>query len=314
MSTLAFLLVVTAMGLAVAWATAALVYPVWSRFAERSPRVGRSAVAAAALPWLVGAAFVAAGFLPGDPHTGQILSCHCAASGPDWAHLCPAHPASALGLLPLASLALALLLPGRLRRWRGLTREPVGSGAGGTPTVLDLPRPTALLVGWLRPSLVVDRRLWAALSPNERDVVVAHERAHLGRRDPAVLMLLRALAAVGPRFAADRLARAWLRRAELSADAGAAHVVGDPLAVADTLLKCARLAGRPDAALAVSWSAGAVEGRVRALLGTTALDDGSGAPDLGRRDAALLVACAIAAVVATPWVHHQIEHLLNLSF
>lgn len=314
MSTLAFLVVVAAMGIAVAWATAVLVYPVWSHLAERSPRVARGAVAAAALPWLVGAAFVAAGFLPGDPHTGQILGCHCAASGPDWAHLCPAHPASALGLLPFAAMTLALLLPGRVRMWRGLAREPLGSGAGATPTILDLPRPTALLVGWLRPSLVVDRRLWSNLSRTDRAVVLAHERVHLGRRDPAVLMLLRVLCAVGPRSAADRLARAWLRRAELSADAGAARAVGDPLVVADTLLRCARMGGQRRAALAVSWTSGSLEGRVQALLGGRGAARGSDQPDLGRRDAALFVASAIGVVSATPWVHHQIEHLLNLSF
>lgn len=313
MNALAFVVVVAAMGLSVAWATAALVYPVWSRFAQRSPRIARGAVAVAALPWLVGAAFVAAGFLPGDPHTGQILSCHCAASGPDWAHLCPAHPASALGLLPPAVVALTLLLPARVRMWRGLAHEPAGSGAGAVPTLIDLARPTALLVGWLRPSLVVDRALWGALTPTERAVVVAHEHTHLRRRDPAVLMLIRVLTAVGPRVAADRLARAWLRRAELSADAGAARAVGDPLVVADTLVKCARL-GRPSTAVAVSWISGSIEGRVHALLGARGPAWRSDEPDLGRRDAALLLVSALVALSATPWVHHQVEHLLNLSF
>ena len=45
MNTLAFLVVVAAMGLAVAWATAALVYPAWSRFAQRSPRQRRTVYA-----------------------------------------------------------------------------------------------------------------------------------------------------------------------------------------------------------------------------------------------------------------------------
>ncbi len=313
MSTLAFLAVLAALGLGVAWTSAAVLYPAWARAAERSVGLARTAVGVAALPWLLGAAFVAAGLLPGDPHTGQLFGCHCAVSGPGWSHLCLVHPVSAVGFLPAAGVALVLLLPGRVTAWRRLLSEPRGSGEGATPTRIDLPWPTALLVGWRRPSLVVDRRFWAALTPAERDAVVAHEEAHIARRDPAVLFLLRALGSIGPRGAGERLARAWLQRAEVSADARAAAAVGDPVVVAQALLRCARL-GRPAAPrLAVGWTGGFLERRVQRLLAPAPLrtDD---RPDVDRRDAALLLLSTLAVVSATPWVHHQLEHILNLSF
>ncbi len=316
MTPLAFVAVVSAIGLAVAFATGSVVYPLWALVAERSARLARASLLVAAVPTAVAAAVVVASLLPGDPHLGQYLACHCGTSGPGWAHLCPVHPESALGLLSLGLATLAVLLPGRVVRWRRLGREPHGSGAGATPTLLDLPRPVAFLVGWRRPSLVVDASLWGSLDPVERTVLLAHERAHLQRRDPAVLMAIRVLTSVAPRWAEDRLARAWLRRAELCADASAADEVGDPLLVAETLVKSARLARGVGPSLALGWTASTVEVRVRALLQPEGRAPGAlgSSPDVGTSDLGLLLAAAVVVVVATPWVHHHLEHLLNLSF
>ncbi len=230
---------------------------------------------------------------------------------PSWLHLCPVHPGEALALVAPAMIVLALLVPGRLRAALALAREPLGHGGGGAPRVIALGARIALLHGWLRPTLVVDRALWQALSEGERAAILAHERGHLQRRDPLVLMGLRLLLVIAPPRLANAVARAWLDRAERLADAAAARSTGDPVQVASALLRCARL-GNSAPALAMAWTGGELEHRVRVLLDPS-LHPGPTLPDLGLLDVALLAVLGALGVAATPWVHHQVEHLLNLS-
>ena len=315
MSAVALPLVALALAMTAAWLTAAALYPAWAALARRRLGLARWALLIAVAPWFVGAALAAAALVPGDPHLDQLFGCHCATSMPGWLHLCPVHPGEATLMVPAALLALIALLPGRLRALAALAAEPRGMGGGAEPMVLDLPRRTAFLLGWRRPTLVVDRQLWSALSPAEQRAVIAHERAHLARRDPLVLMALSALVSVGPRASGVALMRAWLARAEVSADADAASALGDPVAVAEALLRCARL--ESGATLRLAWTGGGVEGRVRALLDAAAPGAGRASsasrPDMGTVDIAALIVAAGLTLAATPWLHHQLEHLLNLS-
>lgn len=299
------LVVALALGLGSSWVTAATVFPIWSHLARVRPSLARRSALVAAVPLLAGATLVFASLLPGDPHLDTLIGCHCATSAPGWLHLCPLHPERAVGLLLPALVVLALLLPGRIRALATLATEP--RGQGGT-RFLDLPRPAILLHGWLRPTLAVDRRLWAALSPTDRAAVLAHEHAHLARRDPLVLMALRLLVGVGPAEAGRALVRGWLDHAERMADARAADTIGDPIPVAEALLRCARLS--EPRRLAIGWTGGRLEARVHALLDGAA----PSGPDLGRLDLLALVVAAVAALASAPWLHHHLEHLLNLSF
>jgi len=309
---LALPVVVAAMSLGTAWALSTVLLRGWLLVGQRYTELVRSAVLVAALPWLLAFAMALGALLPGDPHTGQVLACHCLESMPSWLHLCPVHPERAAALVLPAVAVLSLLLPGRLRALARLVVEPLGRGGGQTPQLVDLHAPLALLHGWLRPTLVVDRGLWHALAEDERCAVLAHERGHLRRRDPQVLMVLRLLLVVAPPALARRVVRAWLNRAELRADAEAARVTGDPSAVAAALLRCARL-GASAPRLTMSWTGGALERRVEALLAMEA-PARPGRPDLGLADAVVLAALLLAGLLASPWIHHQLEHLLNLSF
>ncbi len=303
--------VVAALALLVAWGSAAVLLPAWTRASRAWPGLARTSLLAAATPWLLGGAVALAAILPGDPHTGRFFGCHCLDSMPAWLHLCPVHPEESIALFVPALLTLAVLLPGRLRAWARLLREPLGQGGGAAPRVLELGAPIALLVGWWRPTLAVDRGLWASLTETERAAVLAHEHGHLRRRDPQVLALLRALLAIAPSGVAEALTRTWLDRAELRADADAARTVGDPQQVAAALLRCARL-GASTPTLALGWSGGRLERRVQALLAPE-LDLEQTRPDAGPLDLLVLVALAALGVFASPWLHHQVEHLLNFS-
>lgn len=309
MSFLALPAVALALFLAGSFASAALTYPLFNAAVGRRPGLARWSLLAAALPVLLGATLALAAFLPGDPHLDQLLGCHCATSMPGWLHLCPLHPPTEPLVLVPTALALAILLPGRLRALAALVREPVGTGKGAEPTEVDLPRPVAVLAGWLRPSLLVDRRLWRGLAPDHREAVLAHERAHLARRDPLVLAALRLLACAAPRPLAHGLLRQWLDHAEHRADAAASDAV-DPLLLAEALVACARL-GSP-ARLQLGWTSGRLDSRVRALV-----DRRPGAqpprPDARLVDLAAVLAAAGALAASIPWLHHQVEHLLNFA-
>jgi len=167
----------------------------------------------------------------------------------------------------------------------------------------------ALARGWLRPSLLVDRRLWSSLQPAHRAAVLAHERAPLVRRDPLVLAALRLLTSVAPGRSARRLLRQWLDHAELRADAAAASTV-PPLTLPEALVACARVA--PANALHLGWTAGSLDRRIRALvdLGPQAHE---ARPDAGLADLGLVAVALAAGLASTPWLHHQVEHLLNLA-
>lgn len=311
MSALGLPLAVLALGMGTSWIVAAALHPLAGALIARWPSIGRYALAIAALPVLAGLAVAVAAVLPGDPHLGHGFGCHCAHSMPGWLHLCPAHPERAVALLPFAALVLLMLLPGRVRAWRDLLREPLGSGGGAEPVLLDLPRPTALLVGWLRPSLVVDPRLWDALALPEREALLAHERAHLVRRDPLVLAALLALVSFGPAAGGRALVRAWLDRAELCADALATREV-DPLALASALMRGARLGAHTNS-LAPSLTGGSLERRVERLLVASSAPNASSG-DVRAVDTLGLVGFAGLTAACLPWLHHQVEHLLNLSW
>jgi beta-lactamase regulating signal transducer with metallopeptidase domain len=89
----------------------------------------------------------------------------------------------------------------------------------------------------------ISRSLLDNLSPEARAIVMAHEQSHRLRRDP----LRFALAYVGSAFHLPSVRRhllASLRLAcEQAADDAAAHVVGNRLAVADTIVTVEKLSG-----------------------------------------------------------------------
>ncbi|MBX0324228.1 M48 family metalloprotease [Halomicroarcula sp. F13] len=77
--------------------------------------------------------------------------------------------------------------PETYRRFDALTERM----NAGTPTLLvaRLPVPNAFAVGGFGAAVVVDRRLFAYLSTDEMETLLAHELAHLERRDALVQTL-----------------------------------------------------------------------------------------------------------------------------
>ncbi len=117
---------------------------------------------------------------------------------------------------------------------------------GGPPPVafLDRDGPALFCAGVRRPSIYVSRGAIALLDPEELRAALAHEAAHLERRDPErswVVMGLRALMCLNPTFQVQ--ARVLARDAERLADERGAELGADRLALASGLIKLHRATG-----------------------------------------------------------------------
>lgn len=205
--------------------------------------------------------------------------------------LAPVHLASHLVLLcgllfALSERGLAALRARRTLHSLGWWEPEPGSAFGDAARraglelaqvriATGLPNP-AFTVGWWQPRVYVDERLEETLGAAELDAVVAHEAAHVRRRDPLRLSGLRFLASLLFYLPAlRRLAEDVADDAEIAADDAAAGT--DPLVLASALVKTTSHWGSlvPNRAIPSTLASAGVgfhrvdllERRVRRLLG-----------------------------------------------
>jgi len=267
----------------------------------------RVLTAAAVAPGAVALVAVAASF------ASSLLAGidHCTAHADHHPHLCVAHARLEHGHLLAVVIGLAATrwvfaaASAAARTWRSWRTEralaAIGAGSGVARIVDGMP-PFAATIGWRRPRAYVS----AQVPPDLRKVVIAHELSHVRNRDPAA----RALADVALAFHLPGVA-GWLRHAlhaaqEARADADAAREIGDPLAVADALVRFARLRPIPVGGATAGFE-GDVASRVEELL------------DARRRSVlgahwivAAAVACTAGLLATSHDVHHAVETVLGL--
>jgi hypothetical protein len=314
------LLLITSMALLAAWLLAWPMLGIWLAATRWGGQRGRAwarfTPIVVVLPVLAGGFLAVSAFVPGDPHLGHVLACHCDVSHPGWLHLCPVHPLSATPLLLMLAIPAALLVFRpvlvSLRLHAGLSGparladdEPTPGGV----RLLELGMPLAFTTGLLRPFVAADRHYWSSLDKDSQRVIAAHEDAHVRRRDPLTRAWLESWTAFEPGVLARALIQDWLEQAEVSADSHAAAQVGDPLLVAHILVRQRRLQTRVDMP-AMAWSAGSLEHRVKTLL-SDAESDQEPRSDLDLRLVALAVGVSATVVTLSPWLHHNLEHLIN---
>lgn len=170
----------------------------------------------------------------------------------------------------LAAIGLALLLmdlvPFLWRRGRGRAPAPsapdpaTAARLGATlatlaarlgtrtPALIWVERkaPVLFCTGVRRPAVVLSRGVLELLDEAELRSALAHELAHLARRDPAAswaVLAARVVMAFNPAF--QVVSRALARDAEWLADEHAAEACGDRLALASGLLKLHRATAGP---------------------------------------------------------------------
>ncbi len=317
MGTAALALVLLALALGVAWLLSWPVLLGWRRAVGAWPRAASLNVLVMGLPLTAGLMVAAGAVWPAHVFTWGQWSCHCTPARA--LHLCLAHPGGALPLLPAAAFLLvwlgwrpahALVRVARClmaaRRLRGQGTWQRDPEAGVMLGALDTAN--AFTAGLLRTEMLADHAWWRTLSGDERGIVVAHERAHARCRDLLTHTTGRVLCALAPRGLADALLDGWLAFAERRADAAAADTVGDALAVADLLVRQARVSSSPS--LLPGFNGRGTEGRVRALL---ALD--GRAPRLGSDlglSLPLLAAATLLVGLLGYQIHAALERLLHL--
>jgi len=230
-----------------AWASAHLC----ARWAERLPRsLARSSSSRAAIA-----------LLPIAVGTGVALSlvsppaffggCHCIAH-PHHIHLCFEHAAfswslafasvvAAIGLVVAVRAVVSVLVDvNETARWSSRLRVTRAERDADIGIATEL-EAGAVTVGLLRARIIVGATLWSQLDETGRNAIAAHERAHVARRDPLTLLVLRLAACVMPGRASRMLIDGWRRAAEMACDRAAAQSLGDPYALASALVECGRI-------------------------------------------------------------------------
>ncbi|MSQ02781.1 MAG: hypothetical protein EXR71_12970, partial [Myxococcales bacterium] len=241
---IAFLAQVAGVALAAGFVVSAI-WPVAVRASSRLPSARRAdfLVISGALPMVVSAGLALALVVPTALDVFGVHPDHCNAHD-HGLHLCGVHGDVHAPLLVLG-VVLVPLVAGRglvtMRRlWRAsvdlLALQAVSVRNGALVEVLG-EAPLCLATGVLRPRVLLSAGLRVHLGNLAVEAALAHEHAHLRRRDPAALALLQIAAAFG--VPGSALVAAFRAAAEEAADAEAAAEVGG-VAVADALVRMAR--------------------------------------------------------------------------
>jgi len=167
--------------------------------------------------------------------------------------------------------------------------------------VLPVEEPQSYVLGLLKPRVYISRGLLKQTNEDDLAPVLAHERAHAARRDPLRRLIASAGLVLHLPGIAHLLDRLLTRTQEMAADADAARTVGDPVRVAESLVRFARLQG-PGRATAVEFGSGDLEARVRKLLDSH--QRCGSAPS-----AAALVGCSAALCLLALFAAHGLHYL-----
>jgi beta-lactamase regulating signal transducer with metallopeptidase domain len=307
-----------------------LLAPALTAPAVSSPAAVAAAPAAPALSALIDAPAETARSVTSAPPTAQLGALPVTASLAELVH------DLALGLIALWLVGATLLLLALAAQWvwlrHAVRRLPALVDARWQAQAERLSmhfsvRAPALRharAGWASPLLAPGRVLcvpaWClALPEDEVRAVLAHELAHLRRRDPAWRLLAALLKALLWPQALNRLA---LRRldllAELACDATAAAPSGQRLALAQSLLRCAEALEADGARHGPALACGAASAgspllaRVRRLLGADGEPRESRGVRWGLVGVILLGLLALPAVVVSHTDGGRLLDRLNL--
>ncbi len=308
-------LLVSSLGVALLWPG------ISRRIRNAHPRTRTWAVlAASSAPLVVSAGVVVLCLLPGILPLLGIADDHCAAH-PHHPHLCLVHPTAAMtptlvltvmalaGPLAVAAMRRLATHLAALRPVADLRRAESDMLAPGVRRIRS-PRFFSMTVGLFRPIVIVSSRLTEQLDEAELEVVLAHEQAHVRRRDPLVRSIAALLSFAFPPTCRRKLLEELELATEQACDEEAANAVEDRLLVAETLLAVERLAlelaGAPPV-VASRIEGGTLPARIRWLL----------APPVHTTNGRLvsaLAGAALVALIATGPIHHVAEHLLARVF
>lgn len=328
MAVLAFVLECAAAAALIGLAVSLLVWPALlllrARVLRRFPALRADlAFVLGTLPALASTGVVAAAVSPPLAAALGLAADHCLSHG-HHVHLCFLHSTHVRPLLAAVgafSLAVFLFRAGgvvlRVLRMRARLSalESLGTSSPGRFPIVTVPGAPRLChaAGFVRRRILLSASLGESLTPTELRSALAHEEAHLRRRDPLLGFLLGVAGLFAAPFLARACAAAYQTAAEEACDAEAAVTVGDGGLVAAALVKVAALQRRLShvAGAAPAFGALALERRVRLLLD----DDARATSAYALRVAgAVALAAGLLAFDYTAFLHHAVESALHLLF
>jgi Zn-dependent protease with chaperone function len=245
--------------------------------AMRADHVLAWTVAPAAIGLLL-AGFI---FLPSVLSLLGIASDHCQAYAADFSYRCLLHPlasmerelpwfllfpVSTVGLIFLGRVGWELL---RVHRLVSVLTRASHLDPSRNIWIVESEWPLALASGIPHARVFISSKLVHSLSPPQLTAVLAHERAHLHRHDPARYFIARIMSCLHVSWLRRKLLEDLSLAVEQSCDEEAAKEVGDRLLVADTIVRVERLLNKqfPSmSALLPSFMGSHVVVRVESLL------------------------------------------------
>ncbi len=308
------------LAIAVGWGLSVVVLgllPGVARLPLNAARRSELVVALAVVPAVVAFLLVVAVVAPSLLHVAGVLRDHCNIHD-HHPHLCAVHypdtPAFLVGLGGLL-LGLTLLRALFLARAKGAARRCVRDlealthpEPGSDLRVVPSDRPLCFAVGLWRPRVFMSQGLMDRLPKPMVAILLAHERAHLRRRDPLLLSLLPWSGLLGLPGSQAAVLAAFRAAAEDACDAAAARSFG-ALNVASSLVATARLVGRAPPMGALGFGDGDVERRVLRLLDGGSEDVPTRVLPLG---VGLVLVSVSVCVLLHQELHHGVETLLHL--
>lgn len=219
----------------------------------------------------------------------------------EWCPVVPLHHEVGYIEAAVASVATLLVMI-RLNRVLRRRRAAMTDTQGRRISILDTDEPIAYAAPGDPGCVVVSRGMLDVLEPRERQVLFAHERAHLTQKHHRYLLLGQLAVAVLPLLKplADQLSLATERSAD---EAAAEAVAGDRGLVARTIAKAAINHSSYHHGLVGALGGSSVPARVNALIG----------PSPNRIIvAAASTAAAMAGVLAVTAGSVQVHHLVEV--
>jgi Zn-dependent protease with chaperone function len=197
----------------------------------------------------------------------------------------------------------------QMRTFQGTLRRstPVAEYAvtGEAFYCLSSPRPLCFTGGSLHPVVFLTTGLREQLSERELTAVLAHEAAHVRRRDPLLGTGLTLFYTLLPLPGSGRLLRDWQAAVERFCDQEAARQIGSPHDVASALVHVARLVARQPEKLphgaCFTEAAVDVEDRVTTLLQVSSASCGKRWPAAARAVGGLALLLSAAS-----WLSHAV--------
>ena len=282
-----------------------------SRLRPSPARAADLALFVGLAPGMVAVVIAALVALPALFAATGVLPDHCLQHA-HHGHLCPLHLATVPAWVAVVGSFVSLIAVGRFlvrafdhreeqRLWRGLIA--VGAAHVDRVVVVDGP-PTLLHAG--DDVIVASATLLCALDDTMRRAVLAHETAHLRRRDSRSLHALLFAEALSPPAYGAAVVRRFRQAAEEAADEAAAVVVGAvDVAAAIVAVARARQGSRFDHARP-AIAGGDLERRVRRLLSIE--------PRERRAGAHVVVAAFVVFIVAALPLFADVHHVAESAF